>query len=107
MTLVPALAQLGAAHVTMLQRTPSYVFGQPGVDPFVQALRKRLSPQAVQKAARVKNLGMQYFLYELSRWRPKAANKIALTELRSADSAGLEEMFLELTAESQREGAAA
>ena len=36
---------------------------------------------------------------------------VALTELRSADSAGLEEMFLELTAESQRddvsEGAAA
>jgi ABC-2 type transport system ATP-binding protein len=32
---------------------------------------------------------------------------IALTELRSADSAGLEEMFLELTAESQREGVAA
>jgi ABC-2 type transport system ATP-binding protein len=30
---------------------------------------------------------------------------IALTELRSADSAGLEEMFLELTAESQRESA--
>ncbi|MDQ6526349.1 ATP-binding cassette domain-containing protein [Nocardioides sp. LHD-245] len=29
---------------------------------------------------------------------------IALTELRSADSAGLEEMFLELTAESQRDG---
>jgi ABC-2 type transport system ATP-binding protein len=32
---------------------------------------------------------------------------IALTELRSAEGAGLEEMFLELTAESQREGAAA
>jgi ABC-2 type transport system ATP-binding protein len=32
---------------------------------------------------------------------------IALTELRSADSAGLEEMFLELTAETQREGVAA
>jgi ABC-2 type transport system ATP-binding protein len=32
---------------------------------------------------------------------------IALTELRTADSAGLEEMFLELTAESQREGVAA
>jgi ABC-2 type transport system ATP-binding protein len=32
---------------------------------------------------------------------------LALTELRSADSAGLEEMFLELTAESQREGDAA
>src|SRR3954462_11732276 len=35
------------------------------------------------------------------------AARIALTELRSADSAGLEEMFLELTAETQREGAAA
>ena len=32
---------------------------------------------------------------------------VALTELRPADGAGLEEMFLELTAESQREGAAA
>jgi len=32
---------------------------------------------------------------------------VALTELRTADSAGLEEMFLELTAETQREGAAA
>ncbi|KQY63733.1 MULTISPECIES: ABC transporter ATP-binding protein [unclassified Nocardioides] len=33
--------------------------------------------------------------------------RIALTELRSSDNAGLEEMFLELTAETQREGAAA
>ncbi len=32
---------------------------------------------------------------------------VALTELRSADGAGLEEMFLELTAQSQREGVAA
>ncbi len=32
---------------------------------------------------------------------------LALTELRSADGAGLEEMFLELTADTQREGAAA
>jgi ABC-2 type transport system ATP-binding protein len=32
---------------------------------------------------------------------------LPLTELRTADSAGLEEMFLELTAETQREGAAA
>jgi ABC-2 type transport system ATP-binding protein len=32
---------------------------------------------------------------------------VALTELRTADGAGLEEMFLELTADTQREGAAA
>ncbi len=44
---------------------------------------------------------------------PEAIGKIALaagvalTELRSADGAGLEEMFLELTADTQREGVAA
>lgn len=80
-TVVPAMAET-AQSVTMLQRTPSYVFPQPEVDPFVQVLRKRLSPQAVQSATRVKNLGMQYFLYELSRVRPKAANAIVLTELK-------------------------
>jgi ABC-2 type transport system ATP-binding protein len=36
-----------------------------------------------------------------------AAEGIALVELRSADGAGLEEMFLQLTAETQREGASA
>ncbi len=35
------------------------------------------------------------------------AGGVALTELRNADGAGLEEMFLELTADTQREGAAA
>nr|WP_114201430.1 NAD(P)/FAD-dependent oxidoreductase [Janibacter anophelis] len=80
-TVVPAMAET-AAHVTMLQRTPSYVFAVPGVDPFVQALRKRLRPTAVQSAARVKNLGLQSFLYELSRRRPAVANRIVLGELR-------------------------
>ena len=35
------------------------------------------------------------------------AAHVVLTELRAADGAGLEEMFLELTADTQREGAAA
>ena len=35
------------------------------------------------------------------------AERVVLTELRAADGAGLEEMFLELTADTQREGAAA
>ena len=35
------------------------------------------------------------------------AARVVLTELRAADGAGLEEMFLELTADTQREGAAA
>ena len=39
--------------------------------------------------------------------RVALAAGVALTELKSADTAGLEEMFLELTAETQREGVAA
>ena len=43
------------------------------------------------------------------RWSARSPSRagVALTELRAADGAGLEEMFLELTAETQREGAAA
>ena len=39
--------------------------------------------------------------------RSPSPRGLALTELRAADGAGLEEMFLELTADTQREGAAA
>jgi ABC-2 type transport system ATP-binding protein len=39
--------------------------------------------------------------------RVALAAGLVLTELRTADGAGLEEMFLELTADTQREGAAA
>ena len=39
--------------------------------------------------------------------RSRYAPDVPLMELRAAESAGLEEMFLELTADTQREGAAA
>ena len=41
-TLVPALARSGAGHVTMLQRSPSYVLSMPDEDPIALALRRRL-----------------------------------------------------------------
>ena len=33
-TLIPALVNSGAGHVTMLQRSPTYIGSLPGVDPF-------------------------------------------------------------------------
>ena len=80
-SLVPAIAQT-ATTTTMLQRTPSYVFQVPGEDVVVQGLRKALPPQAVHRIARVKNVGMQGFLYQLSRVRPKAANALVMHDLR-------------------------
>ena len=51
------------------------------------------------------------FLWFASSWdRPRQVALdagLALSELRAADGAGLEEMFLELTAHTQRDGAAA
>jgi cation diffusion facilitator CzcD-associated flavoprotein CzcO len=43
-SLIPALTQK-AAHVTMLQRSPSYLWSSPRVDPIAAALRKVLPPK--------------------------------------------------------------
>jgi monooxygenase len=70
-TLVPSLAEK-AAHVTMLQRTPSYVVSLPGKDPLALALRKRLSPERAYPIVRWKNVLVSTLLYQFSRRRPKA-----------------------------------
>src|SRR4051812_36363858 len=57
-TLVPAMAD-DAAHVTMLQRTPSYVVSIPGTDPIASFLRKHLPPRIVWPVVRWKNVLLQ------------------------------------------------
>src|SRR5437660_1164630 len=54
-TLVPSLSEK-AEHVTMLQRTPSYVVSLPGRDPLAVALRKRLSARRAYPIVRWKNV---------------------------------------------------
>lgn len=41
-TLIPALANSGAGHLTMLQRSPTFIAALPDVDPFTVATNKRL-----------------------------------------------------------------
>src|SRR4051794_4674743 len=69
-TLVPSLAEK-AGHVSMLQRTPSYVVSLPGKDPLAQALRKRLSPKRAYPIVRWKNVLVSTLLYQFSRRRPE------------------------------------
>jgi monooxygenase len=69
-TLVPSLAER-AAHVTMVQRTPSYVVSLPGRDPLAQRLRRRLSPERVFRVVRWKNVLISTLIYQLSRRRPE------------------------------------
>lgn len=69
-TLVPALADQGAAHVTMLQRSPSYVLPIPGSDTAGRGLVRVLPRRAAQRAVRAKNLVQNVGLYEVSQRFP-------------------------------------
>lgn len=68
-TLVPALADLGAS-VTMVQRTPTYVLAQPRQDPLARVLQRRLPASAAHRALRVKNTALQWGLYQACRRAP-------------------------------------
>jgi cation diffusion facilitator CzcD-associated flavoprotein CzcO len=74
-TLVPALAP-SAAHVTMLQRTPSYVLSLPGRDPLAQLLRARLPARLAYPIVRWKNVLFSTAFYQFSRRRPAAARRL-------------------------------
>jgi monooxygenase len=69
-TLVPALAER-AAHVTMLQRSPSYVVSRPGEDKIAKWLRRNLPDHAAYAVARWKNVLNATFFYNLARKRPQ------------------------------------
>ncbi|MEO8702949.1 MAG: NAD(P)/FAD-dependent oxidoreductase [Kofleriaceae bacterium] len=75
-TLVPALAER-AAHVTMLQRTPSYVLSIPSiVDPIAGWLQRRFSPERAGDIARWKNALLSRALYDFCRTFPTVAKKL-------------------------------
>jgi cation diffusion facilitator CzcD-associated flavoprotein CzcO len=69
-TLVPAMAE-DAEHVTMLQRSPSYVVSLPWEDPVARVLRRILPDQWAYTIARWKNVLLQTLVFRLSRRRPR------------------------------------
>jgi monooxygenase len=74
-TLVPAMAAR-AAHVTMLQRSPSYVLSLPGEDPIAGVLRRALPAKAAYPLVRWKNVLLATLLYQLSRRRPALIKRL-------------------------------
>ncbi|TQN42612.1 cation diffusion facilitator CzcD-associated flavoprotein CzcO [Blastococcus colisei] len=75
MTLVPNLADV-AAHVTMLQRTPSYVMSLPGRDPLATFLRDKLPGKLAHPIVRWKNVLVSTAFYQFSQRRPAAARRV-------------------------------
>jgi monooxygenase len=68
-TLVPAMAET-AEHVTMLQRSPSYVVSLPAEDPIANLARRFLPPKLAYSIVRWKNVLVTMLVFQLSRRRP-------------------------------------
>jgi cation diffusion facilitator CzcD-associated flavoprotein CzcO len=82
-TLVPALAER-AAHVTMLQRSPTYIGALPTHDRIARGLRRFLPEGAAYAAARWKNVLRDMFFYQLARRRPRLVKKMLKAGVRAA-----------------------
>jgi monooxygenase len=76
-TLVPALAQ-SAAHVTMLQRSPTYIVARPSQDVIANWLRRMLPERFAHRLVRWKNVLLGMYFYNLSRRKPSRAKKFIL-----------------------------
>lgn len=78
-TIVPTMTDR-AAHVVMLQRTPSYLFTVPGSDPVANLARKVLPEALAHKVIRGKNIATQSGLYRLSRRAPGLTRRLILSD---------------------------
>jgi len=88
-TLVPAMART-AAHVTMLQRSPSYITSLPSVDPVAKQLRRILPDRVVAPIVRWKNVLVQLGIYQLSRRRPEVIKRLLRKMLERQLPAGFD-----------------
>lgn len=80
-TLVPSMADK-AAHVTMLQRSPTYVLSVPRADRISPFMRRFLPDQVVHHAARAAFFSAQAATYQLSKRAPQLARTLLLGAVR-------------------------
>jgi monooxygenase len=78
-TLIPALVNSGAGHVTMLQRTPTYIGALPDVDPVAEKANKYLPAKVAHVINRWKAIIFSTSQYQLSQRFPKYMRKTLLT----------------------------
>ncbi|WP_445116715.1 flavin-containing monooxygenase [Acinetobacter sp. WZC-1] len=80
-TLVPAMVKGGAQHVTMLQRSPTYITSIPSIDFVYDKMRKVLPEDVAYKLTRVRNIGIQRGLYALAQNHPKTVRNFLLRRI--------------------------
>src|SRR2546428_6593647 len=74
-TLVPAM-ETPATHVTMLQRSPTYIISRPGEDPIANWLRRRLPARVAYGITRWKNVLLGLWFYRFCRRNPQRARAL-------------------------------
>jgi monooxygenase len=80
-TLIPALAKT-AAHVTMLQRSPTYIVSMPEQDKIANWLRGVLPAMWAYRLSRWKNVAFMIYIYQLARRRPNFVKAGLLKKVR-------------------------
>jgi thioredoxin reductase len=76
-TIVPAMADK-AAHVTMLQRSPTYMVSRPDHDVMANRMRKVLPEKMAYNLTRVKNTWRQQLVYNKTRTDPDKVKQLLL-----------------------------
>ncbi|GLZ35153.1 flavin-binding monooxygenase [Lentzea sp. NBRC 105346] len=74
-TIVPAMAE-AAGHVTMLQRTPTYIMPVPAKDPIANGLRRLFREDRAYALIRRKNILQQQLIWRFSQRFPNAARRL-------------------------------
>jgi monooxygenase len=82
-TLVPAMAKK-AEHVTMLQRSPTYVVSRPAQDPVANKLRARLPTKLAYHVIRWRNVLWGMYFFRLSRRQPERVKQLILGGVKMA-----------------------
>jgi len=82
-TLVPAMAER-AEHVTMVQRSPTYIVARPSEDVIANWLRRKLPAHLAHGLVRWKNVLLGMYFYRLARRKPEQTKKRIL-ELAKKD----------------------
>jgi len=82
-TIVPEMAKQ-AAHVTMLQRSPTYIVARPSEDTVANWLRARLPAKLAYRLTRLKNIALTMYFYRLARKKPEKTKQGILAMAKQA-----------------------
>ncbi|MFV0644145.1 MAG: flavin-containing monooxygenase, partial [Sphingomonadaceae bacterium] len=82
-TLVPAMTGK-AAHVTMLQRTPTWMGARPSRDGFANSLRKVLPEKLAYRITRAKNIWLHQYIFKRARTQPDKVGQYLTDKAKAA-----------------------